>query len=176
MKRMAALVIITQLALLAGCSSISVNHDYDREADFASYKTYDWIPRPASATGVNSSLNRERIRSAVENELQAKGLRQSSADPDLLLAFHVGVENRIEVTDWGYTYPGRYYGWGGRDIDVQQYREGTLVVDLINSSSKQLVWRGSAQGTLHDNPTPEKREKNINNAVGKIFYNYPPKK
>lgn len=177
MKRIVALVLVTQLALLGGCSSISVNHDFDREANFTSYKTYDWIPQSASAKGLQgNTLIDQRVKRAVNNELKAKGLRQNAADPGLLLAYYVGVEDRIDVTDWGYTYPGRYPGWyGGRDIDVYHYKEGTLVLDIIDANSKQLVWRGSAQGTLAVNPTPEERERKITEAVTRMLANYPPK-
>jgi hypothetical protein len=179
MKKIAALLLITQLALLSGCSSFNVNHDFDRNADFASYQTYDWIPQPASVTGAaalqRSTLVDERIKNAVNNELEAKGMRPEGANPDLLLAYHVGVEDRIDVTDWGYTYVGRYPGWAGHDVDVYHYREGTLVLDIIDASSKKLVWRGSAQGTLDVDPTPEQRERKINEAVAEILSGYPPK-
>jgi hypothetical protein len=59
---------------------------------------------------------------------------------------------------------------------VTQYQQGTLIVDLIGAKSMELVWRGSAQATLQDNPSPEYVEKRINQAVGMMFQKYPPKK
>ena len=69
---------------------------------------------------------------------------------------------------------GRYYGWGGQNIDVHEYTQGTLILDFVDTKNKHLVWRGSAQGALPDNPTPEKIEKKINEAVAKLLEKFPP--
>jgi hypothetical protein len=113
----------------------------------------------------------------VEAELQGRGMTADTENPDLLLVYHTGVDSKINVTDWGYTYPTRYGGWyGDRDVDVYQYEEGTLIVDLIDAKTHQLVWRGTATKTLEDNPSPERMEQNLREVVGKMFASYPPSK
>lgn len=169
------------LAVLAGCSTISVNQDYDREADFSTYGTYAWVPQQTTAIGdakaakTTNTLLDKRIRNAVNAELQAKGMSIDTEDPDLLIAYHVGVDQKINVTDWGYSYPHYYGGWGGSNIDVTNYNEGTLIVDLIEYETKELVWRGTATKVLEENPSPERAEKNLQEVVRKIFDQYPPK-
>jgi hypothetical protein len=166
-----------------GCSSsITINHDFDPDANFAAFKTYAWIAQPATVMGdaqaaqqVNTLLDK-RIKSAVDAQLAKEGLSVDVDNPDLLLAYHTGVQNKVDVTDWGYSYSPYYYGYPRRDITVYQYQQGTLIVDIIQTSDKELVWRGSAQATLSDNPTPEKTERRINEAIGKMFQRYPPKK
>ncbi len=175
---------IIGLALVAaGCSTISVSHDFDSEADFATYKTFAWLQGPVTAVGnadaakQQNTLLDKRIRSAVEAEIQAKGMTADTENPDLLLVYHTGVDSKINVTDWGYTYPTRYGGWyGDRDVDVYQYEEGTLIVDLIDAKTQQLVWRGNATKTLEDNPSPERMDQNIREVVGRMFAKYPPSK
>jgi hypothetical protein len=164
--------------LLPGCSSLTVNHDFDPDANFAAYRTYVWADQRPSSSDAGAGANdliAQRIRRAVDAELQKEGLTRVENNPDLLVAFHTGVKDKINVTDWGYTYGDYYWGWGGRQIDVYQYQQGTLVVDLIERSSKELVWRGWAQKTVDENPSPQKIDRTIQDAVKKMFQRYPPK-
>ena len=81
------------------------------------------------------------------------------------------------MTDWGYTYTDRYYyrGVPEQDVTVTQYTEGTLIIDVIEARSMELVWRASATGTVDPNPNPEKIEKKVDDIVKKMFSKYPPK-
>lgn len=183
MRLFSLVMLICFAALAAGCSSISIKNDFDREADFTAYRTFAWLQEPVTAIGdadaarQKNTLLDKRIRTAVETELQAKGMTVNTENPDLLVVYHTGVDNKIDVTDWGYSYPTRYGGWyGGSNVDVYEYKEGTLIVDLIDSKSQQLVWRGDATKTLEDNPSPERMEQNLREVVGRMFANYPPAK
>jgi hypothetical protein len=183
MRLFSLAMLICFAVLAAGCSTISVKYDFDKEADFAAYGTFAWLQEPVSAVGdakaakqMNTLLDK-RIRTAVEAELQARGMTVNTETPDVLLVYHTGVDSKIDVTDWGYSYPTRYGGWyGGSNIDVYEYEEGTLIVDLIDARSNQLVWRGEATKTLEDNPSPEQMDQNLREVVGRMFANYPPAK
>ena len=52
---------------------------------------------------------------------------------------------------------------------------GTLVIDMADAKKNQLVWRGMGVKEVNTQAKPEKRDKSINEAVKKIFKNYPPK-
>jgi hypothetical protein len=183
---MRSLRVVFALALVpagVGCSSsITVNHDFEPDVDFARFKTYAWIAQPAEVAGgaqaaqQTNTLLDQRIKDAVNGELGRKGLTIATDNPDLVVAYHTGVENKVDVTDWGYTYGSYYYGYPQRDITVDTYRQGTLIVDLIEYGTMELVWRGTAEAILLENPTPEKTEQRINQAVGMMFQKYPPKK
>jgi hypothetical protein len=168
-------------ALIAGCSSgLELNNDYDQQLDFSQFKTFQWVDT-AKSTGTqgNNSLIAGRVKSAVVNDLTAKGLVESDSDPDLLVIYHVGTQDKVDITDYGYGYGyGRWggaYGAGG-GISTYNYTEGTLIIDIIDASTKQLAWRGTAKGVLEENPSPEQITKNINTAVAAILSQYPPKK
>lgn len=169
--------------LVMSCSSISVNHDYDKEANFVALKTFDWIAQPSNVVGdVNAARARNdlidsRVKSAVNNQLVAKGYQQNSENPDFLIAYHTGLKEKVNVSSYGYGYypRGRYYGWGGGSyVDVHQYEEGTLILDFVDAKAKQLIWRGAATKALESNPSPEKIEKNINKVIAKILEKFPP--
>jgi len=150
---------------LMSCSSVTVKSDYDANANFAQYKTFDFMSRSR-----DNPLNNKRIEAAIEQELIAKGLqKQTAGKPDLLVAYHTNVKDKIDVDTYGYRY-GRYGRRVGTYTTVQKYQQGTLVVDLVDAREKELVWRGWAKGEVHDSISKEK----IDDTVGKILEKYPP--
>jgi hypothetical protein len=169
---------------LAGCSSYDIKYDYDMDSNFAAYKTYKWIPRvineasgSARVAAQSNTLLDDRIHRAVDTQMTAKGFTMSADTADVFVVYHTGLQNKIDVTDWGYTYAGSYWGGGlGRGVDVYEYTEGTLVVDLVSSATRKLVWRGSATGVVEPGSSPEQVEQKINDVISQIFANYPPRK
>ncbi len=179
------LLIVVLLLAFSACSSIEVTSDHDPKANFSAYHTYNWAPGPQQSTGdprLDKTLLDSRIREAVERQLTAKGLtKDSGAKPDLLVAYHVAVRGKQGVTtvsDASWYQPGWGYrgGGGGGPTYASDYEEGTLILDLLNASNRQLVWRGSAQAEVKENISPDKRQERINEAVQKILERFPPKK
>jgi len=120
------------MAITISCSPIySVKYDYDTKTDFASLKTYDWLLIPAKAD--IDRLNVERIKNAVNSQMEAKGVRKAADNPDFLIASHVGKKEKVRVADWGYGYGsyGRY--WGG-------YGGGLVELMYINMKKVLLSW------------------------------------
>ena len=101
-----------------------------------------------------------------------KGFRETTQDPDFLVAFHTGVQDKTDVQSWGYGYG--YWGMGGGGVSTINYQEGTLILDFINPKTKKLIWRGVGKKVVSQKATPEKREKGINDAVEKILNQFPP--
>jgi uncharacterized protein DUF4136 len=163
--------------LLAGCSSLNVGYDYDEEVDFSSYRTYRWIRTPSNPGNESQkivSLQDRRVREAVDRELEAKGIRMDAAKPDLLVAYRATVRDQTRVYDTGYYRGGYGYRrsyWSGGGVQVYQYQEGSLIVDLIDADLNQVVWRGNVKGVLGDHDSALEL---INDAVTKMFKNYPP--
>jgi len=166
------------LGIFGACSTIKVSSDFDREANFAGYKTYAFTP-DAEALPVGD-INRKRIMDAVSNELTAKGLTKSD-QPAVWIDLKIKAQQMESATATTSSPYGAGYGyrWGGgfstTTINVEHYVEGTLFVDMIDVSKKQLVWQGRAVGTLDPDADAKKREYNINQAVKQIFTKYPPK-
>ena len=174
-----AFLAVGAVVLLAGCSSLKVGNDYDPSADFERFDSFDWLDnRPGVSETVRTAMSESRrfdrdIRRTVSSELLAKGLLADPQSPDLLAAYHVGVDDEVDLADWGYRYQGPYEGWGG-DIDLNRYRAGTLILDLIDTETMSLVWRASVENTFDDKATPEETARRIGDAVQKIFQLYPP--
>ena len=173
MKISNLILVMALLIGLASCSPISVKTDYDREADFANYKTYRWLrTREGKPMTAKNPLMAKRMRRAIEGELSAKGYHLVEDEkPDFLVAFYSGVRNKVDVTTYGYRY-GRWGRWRGTAVAVDRYKEGTLIIDIIDSNEKELVWRGWASGTVEN---PNKAQETINKAVAKLLSKFPPK-
>ncbi|MGH7596601.1 MAG: DUF4136 domain-containing protein [bacterium] len=147
------------------CSSVAVKSDFDANANFAQYKTFDFMPH---RTG--NPLNNKRIEAAIKQELIAKGLqKQAAGKPDLLVAYHTNVKDKIDVDTYGYRY-GRYGRRVGTYTTVQKYQQGTVVVDLVDAKERELVWRGWAKGEASESIAKEK----IDDTIAKILAKYPP--
>ncbi|UCH83767.1 MAG: DUF4136 domain-containing protein [Candidatus Latescibacterota bacterium] len=165
------------LVLGSGCSPVKVHHDFDTGADFRTYATYDWLENRPGYSGPPAQLSDPidmLVRSAVVGELVKKGYEENSDDPDVILYYHKGLGDQIDVSNWGYRYARTYWGWHGRGADVYTYRAGTLIVDLIDADTMTLAWRGAAQSTIDEYPTLEKARETIPEAVRSIFNGYPP--
>ena len=176
---MKTIILLLASGLLAACSSVKVSSDFDREADFASYKSYAFA-KEVEELPVDD-INRKRIMDAVSAELVAKGFTRSE-QPDVWIDLNLLTERKQSATAtstpmYGVGYR---YGWGAgfstTSINVENYVEGTLFVDMIDASRKQLVWQGRAIGTINPDISTEKREANIKNAVKQVFTTYPPMK
>lgn len=163
-------------ALLTGCASLTTHYDYDTTAAFGALEAYDWLPVDSTTRAQINDINVRRIQGATNRVLAEKGYRVVSDNPDFLVAIHAGTQEKLDLVSSGYRYGpyGRWYGGYRGGIDVYRYTEGTLVIDVVDASSKQLIWRGSAQGTVNPGMAPEEIEHRIDEAVAKILERFPP--
>ena len=156
------------------------SYDYDKTAPFASYKTYAL----KDGTKVGQELIDNRIVAAIETELAAKGLTKSD-NPDVFVVYHVAFDKEKDISTFSSGYGGGYgpygWGWGGgmggtTSTQVRDILIGTLVIDMADAKKGQIAWRGMGVKEVNTQAKPDKRDKSINNAVKKIFKNYPPKR
>ena len=176
-------VVLALAALLAPAVVLAqkTSYDYDKSANFASYKTYAF----KDGTKVGQPLIDDRIVAAIEAQLAAKGLKKVDANPDVFVVYHTAFDKQKDISTFSSGYGGGYggYGWrygggwagGTSTTQVRDILIGTLVIDLADAAKGQMVWRGMAVKEVDTQAKPEKRDKSINNAVTKIFKNYPPK-
>jgi Domain of unknown function (DUF4136) len=158
-----------------------VSYDYDKTANFAAFKTYAY----KDGTKVGQELIDERIVAAIDAQLAAKGLTRAESNPDVFVVYHVAFDKEKDISTFSSGYGGGYgpygWGWGGgwmggtTTTQVRDILMGTMVIDIADAKKGQLAWRGVGTKQVSEQTKPEKRDKNINEAVKKIFKNYPPK-
>jgi Domain of unknown function (DUF4136) len=161
-----AIAIITLMTIPSVAQQVKT--DYDRSANFSQYKTYSW-------TSVKSKdpLLVDRIKGAVNSTLSAKGLTQVESGGDLSINAMEITKNQQTLNTFYDGFGGwRWGGFGNTTTTTDTYKVGTLVIDLFDSQSKGLVWRGSASDTLSSNS--DKNIKNLNKGVEKMFKHFPP--
>ena len=166
------------VGLTVGCSSMKVNHDYDQQADFSSYKTFSWFDSDTNVRDT-SPLAHQRFIDAVEGQLRTKGFQRVDSNPDVVMTYNAeeSQEMSLDTTymggGWGYG-PGMYGGMGmggSTTTTVRKYNVGTIVLDMWDAKEKHLVWRGIVSDTVSDNP--QKNASKIATAAQKLFENYP---
>lgn len=174
-------IVITAI-LLSGCSTLAVDSDYNEAVDFSTYRTFSFIsdnPLLKSETAPISPLFEGRVMTATRNELTKKGYEfiEDRENADFVVSFTLGAREKIQVNN----YPASYRGPGGwawgapyyTEVDVRDYLEGTLAIDVFDVAQKSPVWHGRAVKTISDkdrrNPTSA-----TNNAVAAILAEFPP--
>jgi hypothetical protein len=167
-------------------SGQDVGYNFDQQADFTKYKTYKWVAVKGGEQP--NELVARQIADAIERQLATKGLTKTDSDTaDLYVAYQVAVEQEKQMTTWdtgygmgpgwGGRYYGGYYGGGGMSTSTTStINIGTVAVDMYDRAGKHLVWRGMASKQLDPKAKPEKRQKNLDKGMQKLFKNYPPKK
>ena len=160
------------IVLLAATVSFAqqVKTDYDRSTDFGQYKTYSW-----EKVQTQDQLWADRIKSAVNGALQAKGWTQVPSGGNVSVVA-IEMTRDQQSVDTFYNGFGGGWRWGGGFGDatttVNNYKVGTLVVDLFDANSKKLIWRGSSSDTLSDKS--DNNIKNLDKGVQKMFNHFPP--
>tara|TARA_B110000902_G_scaffold223125_1_gene259751 strand:+ start:3325 stop:3870 length:546 start_codon:yes stop_codon:yes gene_type:complete len=166
--------------LLFSCNTVKVVTDYDAKVDFNQYKTFAFYKTGIDKAEI-SDLDKKRVLRAIESELLAQGFTKSE-NPDMLVSFFTKSRRKVNVNqnnNFGY---GLGWGWNpwmrngmNNNIQVNQYTEGTLFVDFIDTSEKELVWQGIGTGALVVQ-NREKKEVRIKKFVKEIISRFPPEK
>jgi hypothetical protein len=169
--RTAVWILLFQVAL-GTVSAQQVKTDFDHQANFSQYKTYSW-----QEIKPTNSLWDARIKNAVDAQLATKGWTQvdSGGDVTIMAIKTTHTQRSLQTFYDGFGGGWRWRGFGGigeATTTEQDYKEGTLVVDMYDAKTKQLIWRGSAEDTLSSKA--EKNEKNLDKGVAKMFRKFPP--
>jgi hypothetical protein len=162
------------LVMVGAAFAQQVKTDFDHQANFSQYKTYSW-----QEIKPENSLWDSRIKSAVDAQLTAKGWTQVDSGGDVAVVAIKTTQTQRSLQTF---YNGFGGGWGWRRFGgggfgdstttEQDYKVGTLVVDLYDAKTKQLIWRGSAEDTLSDKAS--NNEKKLVKGVAKMFKKFPP--
>lgn len=181
MKSLKMIALAAALCLSAGLYTFAadIKTDYDHHADFSRIHTYSW-----GQVNTSNPLYVDRIKEAVDKDLQAKGWQLAPSGGDVTVFAHGSVHNQKELETY---YNGLGGGWGGRwgwggwggggfgetTTEVNNRPVAMLVVDVFDGNSKNLLWRGSSTSDVSN--TPDKNTKNLDKDIDKMFKDFPPK-
>ena len=172
------------LILAAGCANQQVSTDYSPATSFSQFRTFALVAPPDTAA---QQLLDQRIRNAVQAQLDAKGLTAADRQTaDLFVGYgmvdktHKEVYTNRDGWGWGGGWGYRYWRWGVAwpmtvQRRVETYTDGTVVVNLIDAKTKQVVWQGEVDDVVNLPVTnPVRATQQIDAAVAKLFTKYPP--
>jgi hypothetical protein len=171
-------LIVLIFAFSLGCSSVNIKGVSKADGfSISNYKTFSFseVISDGDAIGPNNKENLKLLKEAIEKEMSAKGVKMVSENPDLHVNIGIVVAEKVQTRETSLTTPGdrtaymgqRNYHWESQEVEVGRYREGTVILHLVDQAKQKLVWQGAADSVL-----PEK-QKNvpavIEEAMKKLF-------
>ena len=167
------------LCLIAGNALAKDNVDFDKSVDFTSFHTFQLLPNPDGALAKANELMDGRVQDMIRQHLVAQGLKEVSANPDLLVSYDASTQDHQVYNTMGMgpgMGMGMGVGWGSfgavgmggmATTTESTFTDGTLVINAYTPDPKKMVWRGTAEESVSDNP--DKTAKNIEKSLDKLF-------
>ena len=164
---------VAGLMLLAsvGCApSYNVRTMAAPKVTLTEFHTFRLLPTPLPRDGripsggddpmVSNSITNRALRASVTSAFVSRGYTTADWMPDFAVAVYASAYEKLDLTQWQYGYPAWPYSWWMRmpQQPMTQYQEGTVVVDVINPQTLDLIWRGSATATLGVDPNENTKE------------------
>ena len=188
MKRWTLLSVLLLAPCFVGCRTISITDEHDSSVDFSEFSSFDWSPdlpdRIELLALENHDLDRV-IRGAVESCLAAHGYERRSANVDVFVSYHVDVNIRFEGEPT--ENPGETPRWNERRESDHGRGDseppgpstlsrdiGSLIIEFLDPTTMQVIWRGVAESEVHLSAGPERRRRRVELAVHRILERYPP--
>ena len=183
MQKVFQCLLILAMTIIVSCGpSLHVSSDYDKTVNFSSYKKFA-IYQNESIHDAISELNHDRIWAAIKNEMTKKGFTEDANSPDVLVNAVAVFQDKVSVSSntnyYGYGGYYRPYYWGGgmamssnTSYDVHHYKDGSLIIDVVDAASKKLVWQGTGNKEI-DGPIKDPDTK-IPEVIKSIMADFPP--
>jgi len=173
MKLLPAMLACSLLTFPAIAVAQDVNIDFDKAFDFSTVKTY----AIKIGTTWGNDLSQRRVLTEFDEAIASKGWKKvGEGEANVQVILHGATQTKHSANTF-YTGMGGGYRYGGMGMAsaqtvVSEYRVGTLVVDMFDAKTKNLVFRGTAEDEISDNP--EKNAKKLEKASAKMFKEFPP--
>ena len=171
--RIASALTVLGLIPAAGVAQ-KVSDESNKATSLAKLRTYSLKP----ATGAKDPLVNERVTNAIARGLSGRGVRVNDEDPDFQIIPSLTIQTTPQVNAYnnGWGPPAWYWasGWGVTNVAVQNVQYDTLVIDMVDARTGQLLWRGKGVRQVNPRWKPDKADRETNEIVMKILRNFPP--
>jgi hypothetical protein len=168
--------------VLAACATVRVTTLAAPDANFGSLHTFTVLNVPlrrgAAAAIPNdpmldNSINNRVLRQHLAGAFSSRGYTVDAANPDFTVAYYASLHGKLDVNAWDYGYPGRWGGWRERPgfVSVEPYVEGTVIVDVVDAKTHELVWRGRGVSDVSDDA--EMYSQSLNRTIKEIVKKFP---
>jgi len=172
---MRKLLITVSILLVVGtvaAAKMKAYVGYDKNVDLGAIKTFDYRDTLDTSVIDKAPPVHEMIKLLIIKKLQDGGMKRDKENPDVLVTYHTDEDQamRMNVTLYSYSYSAGWW-WSplwGSGMDVSSFSQGTLVVDIWNPKTEEIVWRGAVVAVVPENPSPAKAQKTIEKALNLI--------
>jgi hypothetical protein len=162
------IILFFVVALAAGCGgSASVQQDWDPDYDFTDLGSYGWLP--LRATPNIGEMRLKRLVAAIDAEMASKGMKLTADGPDVLLVLHVISEKSLKLDEYGYKV-----NWDKNTSSSSDLDKGSIMIDVLDFESREMVFRAVADGKVDPSSTPEEQNKKFAKLAKKLFEKFPP--
>lgn len=174
------LLLLLVIVIVAGCSSrsfesrLNVESYFNPDGNYGTYDTYGWVDYGTDQIVIRDPKIRTKVVNAIQDVLEARGLKYDAVAPDLLIGYHGAVERKLDEA-----VVQTYYDEASYALDtspgkkIESYDVGTLVLLIFDAKDGTMLWRASAQAELDDRETTSQKNKNIQLAVQKMLETLP---
>ena len=180
MKNLLVFIILGVVANPALAQKVTV--DSDPDADFSQYSSYELRPGQEDIDTLLNSLDQDRLKDAFKAEFDSRNLEQKESEADMVVSIYVVLDQMTSTRAYTDYYGGTRFGYGRRGrgwgngysttrFVESDYIQGTLVLDVFDSESNELIWQAVATGAMKENP--KKRDKAIPKTVKKLMKDFP---
>ena len=171
MRKAAILLGILFAALSVACSTMTTAVDYDHTVNWSQFHTFQL----AEGTKDPVTFTQKRIEDGITAALTGKGWTVATSNPDILVFSHVVLSSEKQ---WNAQSMGGfgYRGWGGMGGGMATATQtnipiGTIIVDMVNPKTHEMIWRGTAQDQVSGTGADKGQ---VQDAMNAIFKNFPP--
>ncbi len=193
LTRLPQVLTVLMAVVACSCAPAKIGYDFDRQADFSTYHTYEWLAETQEATGDRRVDNADmdiRLRTAIGAQLHQKGYNLAlQGPPDFYVAYSLGLRDRTPDESSRYLSDGMAGHAFSHSVDSRPPNAprdtappppdptigGSLLIDIVEATSHRLVWRGTADGKADPSLTAAERNERIRRIVRDILANFPPK-
>jgi hypothetical protein len=175
------LLVLMSVVALAACTSksfeskLSVESTFNPDGNYGSYETYGWVDYGTDVVVIEDPDTRQSVVKAIENTLEARGLRHDRMAPDLMIGYHGAVETKLDQVVVDSYYDENNYNMDtspGKNVD--SWEVGTLVLLIFDAKDGTLLWRASAQAELDEKRVSRSEQRRrIELAVNKMLETLP---
>jgi hypothetical protein len=171
------------ILVLTACASVEVHTSPSPDVNLGALHTFNVMPNPKRRSPAAQSMNDPMLVNSITNRALRADLVQGfenrgyavSDNPDFVVAYYACAKDKLDVTYWDYGYafyPGSWGpGWGPYDTTVMQYTQGTVIIDVINPSTKELLWRG--QGVARVSDDEPQYEQDLRKTIRAVLDEFP---
>lgn len=165
--------LLALMLILSGCASVQIKSETNTNSDLKTFNFYTMVDTEEGFLPNVSPVQKMQIENAISTEVEKLSTISNNSGvtgPDILVSYFVVIDTKKDVDTYTNYYRGRKWRYQITDVDIREYKEGTLLLDFIDAKTNEVVWHGSATATITSNSI--QLEKKINDAVTALFQRF----